>query len=184
MREEQGGSSPLTRTALCGGLDRLQGKSWSHLGAIRPHESRGPGGPETLRGHVFTSVTPRHFSDQRTMGVLGEKSKASQSSPLPSGPSAGRPSAPPDKGPQPLSRMQLCFVFGLHNKGAQAGQLYQQKPIPSQGWRLEVPRSRRGRGWLLLRPLMGRAAGRPPSSPCVLTWSSLCAYLCPISFSS
>lgn len=44
-------------------------------------------------------------------------------------------------------------------------------------WRLESLRSRCGKVWFLLEPLC--LACRWPSSPCVLTWMSLCMCLCP-----
>lgn len=89
------------------GWDRLQDKSWSHSGTLRPRESRGLCGPWRLREATRSLLSLPGTSQIKGQGGYLERkarlfSRALEdrpSSPLPLGPSAGLPSAPADKGP-------------------------------------------------------------------------------------
>lgn len=100
----QGGSSPLTHRAPCGGCDRLQGKSWSHLGTIRPHESRDPGSPWSLRDparSLLSHQAPLRWEDNGGHCVRRGGLPRAGGTSLPPTAIRGTPRAPPDQRPRP-----------------------------------------------------------------------------------
>lgn len=168
----QGGPSPLIQTALCGGCDLLQGKSWSHLGTIRPHESRGPGSPWRLREparSLLSHQAPLRREDSGGHCVRRAGLPRAGGTSLPPTAIRGTPQRTSRPAPPAPLQRQLSSASGLPHKG-EAGRLYHGKSVPSWGWSVEVLRLGCAQGWLLPRP--NRACGQL-CSPSVLMCPSL-----------